>query len=184
MTAPEAATDGGYTVFKAISVRDLPYPQGLGKGDYPELEDDMKSLLGARHTNQDVNAAAFWTPEYQRLIDKHLPSEFDSNGSIVENARRALEFAQVNPLLGQRIYGETDAVHRYWTGLPESVDELPRPIHRWIHWPPRISIYANGIRDYADGRHRTSYLRSKIQPQNPDFEVLVRCDHVTHNYSG
>ncbi len=178
---PADALTGEFSVYTTIPIHELPYPHGLGKHDYPELERAMERLLGPRlHENQRANEAAFWTTDYQGLIEKYLKPRFDRDGDIVDIARRATNIARENPLLGQRIYGRPDPSQRYWEQLPDIGEEQPRYVKTWVDWPPDFTLYKDGIRRYADGRHRTSYLRSRIQQQDPDFEVLVRIDHASH----
>lgn len=173
---------GDYTLYTTIAIRDAPYPHGLGKLDHEELEFAMKRLLGARWQNQAANAAAFWTAPYQELIEKYLKPYFDRDGDIVDYAKQAVAVGLRNPLLGQRLYDdiESDPCSRYWDSSAHRSTELPRVLRSLVVWPLHFTQYSDGNTSYSNGRHRMSYLRSRIQLQEPEFKVLVRIDYVDH----
>lgn len=178
--SPDVRSSGDYALYTTIPIRDAPYPHGLGKLDHEELEFAMRRLLGARWQNQAANEAAFWTAPYQGLIEKYLKPYFESDGDIVDFASQATAMARGNPLLGQRLYhdADTDPRSRYWDASPHRETELPRVVRSWVAWPLHFTQYSDGNTSYADGRHRMSYLRYRIQLQEPEFEVLVRIDYV------
>ncbi|OBG02453.1 hypothetical protein A5769_12275 [Mycobacterium intracellulare] len=162
--------------FTTIAVGDLPYPQGLGKGDHPELEFGMRRLLGHRWEDPAANERLFWTPRYQDLIRSHLKPYFDRRGDIVEVATRAVNGAHASHAFNRDITGTyAEAFTQYRCGIP-SLDELIAAhgpvIAWWILDPPRL--FWNGrAMWFHDGRHRLSYLRSLMQPSDPGFPVLV-----------
>lgn len=166
------------TRYTTIAARDLPFPAGLGKSEYPTLERAMKRLLGTRHDDTATNAAMFWTPQYQALIRKHLKPHFDHAGDIVAIARAAATEARASALFDHVIPGDGYAAYeRYIVGLPAHPADQPngtaREIARWIHNPP--SLYSpDGTTFLVDnGRHRLSLLRSEVERTDPNFQVLV-----------
>lgn len=169
---------GGYTTYTTMPIREVPYPHGLGKIGHDELQAGMERLLGVEWMDQAANEEAFWTPRYQRLLEKYLAPEFDPAGDIVGIARQATAHAHCNPVLHQRLTGASEAQDRYWAGLPTFGNDVPRKVVSWCDFPPEITRYADGSSRYGNGRHRLSYLRFRIQPTDPEFEVLVRIDHV------
>ncbi|WP_102145878.1 hypothetical protein [Mycobacterium hubeiense] len=174
---------GGFTLYTTIPISQAPYPHGLGKIGHEELETDMKQLLGIHHGNQTANEQAFWTPRYQRLLNHHLKPFFDPAGDIVEIARQATAHAHSNPVLNQRLPSTPDAQIRYRAQMPTLGPEVPQEVVRWRDHPPEITRYADGVTRYGNGRHRLSYLRSRIQPIDPNFQVLVKLDHIEHQWS-
>lgn len=82
------------TRYTTIAIKDVPYPNGLGKTEYEALYDGMVRLLGSKHYDQDTNADMFWTPQYQRLIATRLEPYFGRRGSIIANASKAAEMAR------------------------------------------------------------------------------------------
>lgn len=166
------------TQYTTIPISDLPYPHGLGKTEYEDLEDGMRRMLGTKHDDQDANAAIFWTSQYQQLLRDHLKPHFDTNGDIVTIAQAAAESARASIAFDQTIPADGYAAYtRYIVGLPAWSDNHPnthtREAARWTHHPP--TLYTNGDAFLIDdGRHRLSLLRSLIQPAAPDFPVFVR----------
>ncbi|MFA5605913.1 MAG: hypothetical protein WDA07_01805 [Leucobacter sp.] len=163
--------------FTLVPVRDLPFPHGLGKGEYPGLEKAMKALLGDDWSVPSANQAAFWTPAYQQAITTHLRPIFDTRGDIVEIAREAASIASTSPLLDQ-VLPRSDGWQRYAATLPDRQDFSTPTLASWTLWPPRLElnrphdpVTAAGL---GDGRHRLSLLRSLIEPQGPEFPVLVQ----------
>jgi len=169
------------TRYTTLAVSDLPYPHGLGKSEYEELEDDMRRLLGGKHDDPDENAKMFWTPQYQALIRTHLKPHFDRYGDVIEVAhaavaagRTSVVFDQALPVVGSAAYWE------YRVGIPAWSDNHPnsfaREVARWTHHPPELHSDGAGL-VFDDGRHRISLLRSMIEQSDPDFPVLVRITH-------
>ncbi|BEL42017.1 hypothetical protein Isolate57625_53720 (plasmid) [Mycobacteroides abscessus subsp. abscessus] len=179
---------GDYALYTTIPIRDAPYPHGLGKLDHEKLEFSMRRLLGARWQDQAANEAAFWTAPYQELLEKYLKPFFDREGDIVDAARQATEVGRRNLLLGQRLFHDVDPDprSRYWDAWPDAdaTGELARVVRSLVVWPLQFTKYSDGNTSYANGRHRMSYLRSRIQRQDPEFEVLVRIDYVDHPKHG
>lgn len=168
-----------YWQYTLMPISEVPHPQGLGKVGHEELRTGMKQLLGARHESPDAHEAAFWTPKYQRLIEKHLKPTFDQGGDIVDIAQQVASIAEHNPVIGQRLSGlRPDAENRYWAGLPPLDDGLSQYVKSWIDYPPEITLYANGKHLYDGGRHRIAYLRYRVQRVNPDFRVLVNLNKL------
>ncbi|OCB23517.1 hypothetical protein BRW65_22685 [Mycobacterium paraffinicum] len=162
--------------FTTIAVGDLPYPEGLGKAEYPELEFGMKRLLGHRWDDPVANERSFWTPTYQNLIHTHLKPHFDRHGDIVEIATQAVNGAHASHALNRDITGTyAEAFTEYRCGIP-SLDDLQAAhgpvIAWWILDPPRIFCDGRAMW-FVDGRHRLSYLRSLLQPSDPGFPILV-----------
>lgn len=162
--------------FTTVTVADLPYPEGLGKAEYPELEFGMKRLLGRRWDDRVANERLFWTPDYQNLIHTHLKPHFDRHGDIVEIAARAVNGAHASHAFNRDITGtDAEARTQYRCGIP-SLDDLTAAHGRLIAWwildPPRL-FWDGRTMWIVDGRHRFSCLRSLIQPSDPSFPVLV-----------
>lgn len=180
-TVPEPASQPLYDYYQytLMPISEVPHPQGLGKVGHDELRTGMTRLLGARHESPDAHKYAFWTPEYQRLIEKYLKPFFDQGGDIVDIAQRAASIAARNPVIGQRLDAERDDTQdRYWAGLPPIDDGLSQYVKSWINFPPEITLYANGKHLYDGGRHRIAYLRYRVQRENPDFKVLVNLNKI------
>jgi hypothetical protein len=171
----------GKSRFTAIAVRDLPYPEGLGKSEYGELETAMKALLGRSYQDQAANERLFWTPPYQDIIRQHLKEIFDPHGDIAEVAARAAAVASMSAVFDQLLEDSDDASprSRYLAGIP-GYDELRTEhgylVFGWIAFPPRI-FRQGPERGINNGRHRLSYLRSVVEPVDPNFQVLVELDH-------
>lgn len=173
------STEGDtFTVYTTIPICEAPFPHGLGKLGHDELEAAMKRLLGAHHRCQAAHAQAFWTPEYQALIELYLAPFFDPSGDIVTIVQHATAHARRNPALGQRWAEYGAAEDNYWAGRPDLSDQVPLEVRRWCDFPPEIIRYGDGSYRYGNGRHRLSYLRSKIEPIDPTFEVLIKLDQV------
>lgn len=163
--------------FTLVPLRDLPFPHGLGKGEYPSLAKAMKALLGDDWSVPSANQSAFWTPAYQQAITTHLRPIFDSHGDIVEIAREAAHIASTSPLL-DKVLPRSDGWQRYAATLPDREDFASPTLASWTRHPPRLElnhphhpVTAAGL---GDGRHRLSLLRSLIEPQEPEFPVLVQ----------
>lgn len=63
----------------------LPWPAGLGKGEYPELRDELKQLLGNRYHEPAAHERAFATcPAYRDCVDRRL-STTDWSQTLVAN---------------------------------------------------------------------------------------------------
>lgn len=171
--------------FTTIAVGALPYPEGLGKAEYPELEFGMKRLLGHRWDDPAANERFFWTPTYQNLIHTHLKPHFDRHGDIVEIATQAVNGAHASHAFNRGITGTYhEAFTEYRCGIP-SLDDLTAthgPVMAWwIFDPPRL-FWDGRAMWFVDGRHRLSCLRSLLQPSDPGFPVLVELSRsATHS---
>lgn len=167
---------GPSSEYTTIAVRDLPYPDGLGKGDYEDLEREMRRLLGKRHSDSAVHQRSFWAPQYQRLIATYLEPMFARSGQIADVAAAAAQIARGSDVFGQEIPRGVDAYGLYAAKLPAWDSPAPtlfeREVRWWVRDPPRLVDNRTELL-IDDGRHRLSLLRSKIEPLNPDFEVLV-----------
>lgn len=159
---------------------DLPYPEGLGKAEYRELEFGMKRVLGDRWGDPVANERLFWTPAYQNLIATHLKPHFDRHGDIIEIATMAVNGAHASHAFDRDITGTyAEAFAQYRCGIPQ-LDALIAAhgpiIAWWIYDPPRL--YWDGCAMwFVDGRHRLSCLRSLMQPSDPGFPVFVELSH-------
>lgn len=166
--------------FTTIAVRDLPYPEGLGKAEYRELEVGMKRLLVHRWDHPVANERFFWTPAYQNLIDTHLKPHFDRHGDIIEIAALAVDVARASHAFNRDIIGTyAEAFAQYRCGIPSLNDLIAAqgPITAWwIFDPPRLYWDGNAM-SFVNGRHRLSYLRSLMQPSDPGFPVFVELSH-------
>jgi hypothetical protein len=163
--------------YTTMAVADLPYPSGLGKGDYEDLEREMRLLLGSDYARPAANERLFWTPEYQGLITAHLAPKFARSVEIVEVAQAAAEVARSSDVFGRAIPGgSTDTFGLYTAKLPARVDypstRFEQEVQAWTRHPPRLFDDGTSL-EIDDGRHRLSLLRSKIQHDNPGFGVLV-----------
>lgn len=166
------------TRYTALAVKNLPYPHGLGKGDYKALERDMKKLLGERYGDPAANEHVFWTPDYQRLLNEHIGSAFESVCDITRAASRALEHAQAGAAFDVPMAEEGGAAYdRYTADLPAAPHQYRGGIEgeadRWMRNPPSLACDTAGRLTILDGRHRLSYLRSRVEPNDPDFPVLI-----------
>lgn len=165
--------------YTAIPVAAIPYPEGLGKNDHKALEQEMERLLGPRqYRDADSNEKLFWTDRYQQLIADHLAPVFDPTGPIVDIATAALELARTSPGFDREIPGE-DFYGAHGAHLPKSSDaddRLTQRVRSWASFPPELWPDRDrpGRWCIGDGRHRLSYLRHRIQQQDPQFPVLVR----------
>ncbi len=165
--------------YTSLPVEAIPYPEGLGKNEYKDLEEAVERLVGRRqYRDADSNAQLFWTDHYQRLVAEHLAPVFDPDGSIVDIAAAALELARTSPGYDRVIPGE-DYYGAHGAHLPTSTDTVDRftmRVRSWASFPP--ALYPDREHpsrwSIGDGRHRLSYLRSRIQPIDPQFPVLVR----------
>lgn len=170
-TAPPTAT------YTAMPVQDLPYPAGLGKmADYPGLELEMRRYLGEHWRNVEVNESAFWSARYQRIITEHLGEEhFAPQGDIVEIAKAALRWARTSRYFDTTVEGHPVVAERLFKhGLAIAPDGAEATVVRhWMTWTPRLVAESDGSHTIVEGRHRLSYLRSRIQPIEPTFPVLV-----------
>jgi len=160
-----------YTV---IEVSKLPYPAGLGKLEYRRLEHRMRKLLGAEFGDPAANERMFWTPQYQHVIATYLEPEF-AGVDIVSVARAAAEAAQASDVYGQVISHEK-AYERYSANLPPRGQYNTQQAANWTLSPPRLEYDGPNL-IIGDGRHRLSLLRSIVEPQQPDFPVLVQLFH-------
>lgn len=162
--------------YTTMEVKDLPYPEGLGKSEYRDLELAMRRLLGDSWDDQATNERLFWTPAYQNLINTLLKPRFDRFGDIVTIAAQAATVALSSSAFDTDITGtSTEAQARYRAGLPPALDLTDRygPIVTWwIIDPPRIH-WEGPTLGVSDGRHRFSLLRSIVEPRDPTFPVLV-----------
>ncbi|MBP1054458.1 hypothetical protein J6397_30400 [Rhodococcus qingshengii] len=165
-----------YTKYASLRVEDLPYPDGLGKEEHKGIQAAVKNLLGADALDPEVHEAHFWTGPYQAAVAEHLAPIFAEDGDIVDIARRGLEIAEANPAFGVAIPGGgLEHIEIFAANLP------PKPVsnksegqqYAWAGEPPLL-FSEDGHLTILDGRHRLSYLRSKVQKSDPDFPVLVR----------
>lgn len=166
--------------FTTIAVGGLPYPEGLGKAEHPELEFGMKRLLRHRWDDPVANERSFWTPTYQTLIDTHLKPYFDRRGDIIEIAALAVNGARASHAFDRDISGTyAEAFTQYRCGIPPLDDLIAAhgPIVAWwIFDPPRL-FWDGYAMWFLDGRHRLSYLRSLMQQGAPGFPVFVVLSH-------
>lgn len=159
--------------YTTVPVSRVPYPAGLGKHEYPDLESGMRALLGRDYGDPSVAERKFWTPEYQELIRLHLAPEFDPLGDIIDIAAQAASAAQASNVFDVPMpdAGSVGPDQRYWAGLPELLGG--HVVREWARRPPQI--YDRGTAWLiGDGRHRLSYLRARIEPIDPGFPVLVQ----------
>ena len=167
------------TRYTAIPVSDLPYPPGLGKIEYDSLERNMRQLMKRHYSDASAHAKVFWFAEYQALLSTHLAPAFDEIGPIEEIAREALARAQTSPAFDRDLPGEgvvADDVYRAPFGPKPPYPELTATqaaVEEWLRYPPRLYYRSNGDLIIGDGRHRLSYLRSRVQVADPTFPVLV-----------
>lgn len=159
--------------YTTIPVSELPYPEGLGKHPYRTLGIYMKALLGDGYDNSAVHKREFWTPRYQELIRDHLAPYLDRHGDVVEIAAQALATARVSNVFDVPMpaCGPDWPCQRYYGGLPPRPDPAGT-VDIWTRHPPRLECDGTSV-SIGDGRHRLSYLRSRIEPIDPDFPVLV-----------
>ncbi|MET3959896.1 hypothetical protein ABIE52_006831 [Rhodococcus sp. OAS809] len=166
-----------YTKYASLRVEDLPYPEGLGKEEHKGLQAAVKNLLGAGASDSEVHEAHFWTRPYQAVVAEHLTPFFAKDGDIVDIARRGLEIADGNPAFGVAIPEGENHIGRFAANLPPqpsySSSKSKWQQHEWARRPPKL-FSTDGHLTIQDGRHRLSYLRSKVQKSDPDFPVLVR----------
>ena len=166
------------TTFTALAADSLPYPHGLGKSGPPQLERlerGMRQLLRTQFNDVATNREQFWHPEYQHLIQQHLSDYFNRNGNIVDIATAALKWAQTSPYFGAPLEGTGLAERKFIESLgPEPVGETADTVRKWTLGAPEVVANADGSYACGDGRHRMSYLRACVQPDRPDFPVLVR----------
>lgn len=170
--------------YTTIAVRDLPYPEGLGKSEYRDLELGMNRLLGTRWKDPATNARLFWTPPYQNLISEHLKPRFDRSGDIVTIAKQAATAARSSQWFDSNIIAGigSEARAKYRGGLPDNLLDTHGFIATlWITHPPRIHWDGKTL-SINDGRHRFSYLRSIVQPRHPDFPVLVEIESTVGSF--
>lgn len=158
--------------FTAVAVRDLPYPPGLGKMKHGAMDEAMKVVLSGAWSDIDANRRLFWTPAYQGVIRKFLDPAFD-NAAIEDVARRALELAKTSPLFGTPQDEGQFAQSLPPRPQPSCEDHLEYLAAEWL-WSPPMLFCGQGDRTIDDGRHRLSYLRSRVEPLDPMFPVLVR----------
>lgn len=162
--------------YTMIAVRDLPYPKGLGKAEYPELESSMKRLLSQRWNDQAANERMFWTPTYQDLIRTHLEPKFARCGDIVSIATLAAANARTSQAFDRDITGTYQDAHvEYRRGIAPLDDLMAAhgPITAWWIIDPPSLYWDEQTWRIANGRHRLSYLRSIVQPREPEFPVFV-----------
>ncbi|WP_156150400.1 hypothetical protein [Gordonia sihwensis] len=152
-----------------IEVQNLPYPQGLGKDEYPSLKSRMQHLLGNTWSNQDVNKNAFWTLEYQTILHEELSAGFDRAGRIEDIVRDATELAQTVAGFAQGAASVDESVFN--SAVPAKTSNA---YELWLRDTPILGTGSDGTTFFVDGRHRTSYLRSFVQQRDPSFPVLVR----------
>lgn len=166
------------TTFTALAADSLPYPHGLGKSGPPQLERlerGMRQLLRAQFNDVATNREWFWQPEYQCLIQQYLSDYFNAKGDIVDIATAALQWAQTSRHFGAPLEGAGLAERKFIESLgPEPVGETAHIVREWTLSPPEVVVNADGSYACGDGRHRMSYLRACVQPDSPDFPVLVR----------
>jgi len=162
------------TRYTTIAIKDVPYPNGLGKTEYEALYDGMVRLLGSKHYDQDTNADMFWTPQYQRLIATRLEPYFGRRGSIIANASKAAEMARGISIFDRELAMDSVAAEGFYRAeISTRRNDYPTTHARdWTVSPPRICF--DGARYLIDdGRHRLSLLRTLLQQSDPNFQVLV-----------
>lgn len=171
--------------YKAIPINELPYPHGLGKGEYPKLGQRMKRLLGEdKWMDPCKNQKNFWTDEYQAAIREFLAPEFDAKGDIRVIAAEALDQAQKHQLFDTPLRNDAgvDPEGQYIAilqGQQQNLHGEQQEVQDWVFFPPRVEIDGSGELAIGDGRHRLSYLRSLVEKEEPDFPVFVRyCDYT------
>ncbi len=145
-------------------LRALPWPHGLGKSEYPELEWRMKRHLGAGHADRRVHEHALSGDPLYRMIAHEELGKLSWAGDLLEAVEEATRIASSSPLLG-RALADVDGWRSWaWTFR----DAVSFPVYSWLSAPPRI---ISGTCEIGDGRHRLTYLRLH---RDPDHPVLVQ----------
>lgn len=153
-----------FTSFEIRRLGDLPWPHGLGKLEYKQLERRMERMMGASYADTEANRRAFASnPEYRKAVDEELANEAWATG-LIDDINRSTELARTAPLFGHRLEDTADWFDWVRDVSPPSRDRL------WWLWSPA----AVGETSIDDGRHRLTFLRLN---QSPDYELLVEVRH-------
>lgn len=162
--------------YEVRTLASLPWPHGLGKGEFSKLRDAMEGLLEAEYGDPAADERAFATNDRYREIAVHWLSKADWSGTVVEVVTGATRLAAGVNILGhwveedrwrdraKAICDANGVAHGdYWNGGPyASGDYLISP---------GISVSERGM---ADGRHRLTYLRLMERAGLGPSEILVK----------
>ncbi len=142
----------------------LPWPHGLGKSEYPDLERRMKRHLGAGYADRGVHERALLCDPLYRVIAEEELGKLSWAADLLAAADAATEIASCSTLVGRSLTGVD--VWQSWTWPLR--ERLGFPVYSWLSSPPRILPLQ---REIGDGRHRLTYLRLHRGPQH---RVLVQ----------
>ena len=142
----------------------LPWPHGLGKAEYPDLEWRMKRHLGARYADRGVHERALVCDPLYRMIAEEELGKLSWAADVLTAADAATEIALSSTLLGRSLTGVDE--WQSWTWPLR--ERLGFPVYSWLSSPPRILPLQQEI---GDGRHRLTFLRLHRGPQH---RVLVQ----------
>jgi hypothetical protein len=138
----------------------LPWPDCLGKSEYPKLELELKELLGEDYWDRGANKRALRTnPRYRAIILANLGKRW---ADLPESVHRATDLARKAPLLGRPLLDESPWLQ--WARQQHDTEGLF--VLDWLSYPAFICEDEIG-----DGRHRLTYLRFH---HGPEYELLVR----------
>ena len=156
--------DGMPVRYQIRPLGDLPWPHGLGKAEYPELEWRMKRHLGNGYGSRAVHERALHCDPLYRMIAQDELSKLSWAADLLSAVDDVIAIASGSPLRGRTLEDVDD-----WRSWCWPVQEsLSFSVYSWLSAPPRIlpSKYEIG-----DGRHRLTYLRLH---RGADHPVLVQ----------
>jgi hypothetical protein len=149
--------------FEIRALGSLPWPNGLGKHEYPVLEHAMKRLLANEYADPAAHEEAFHTnPAYREIAMAEL-TKASWSSEVIGGALRATELARHSPLLRQPLQYEDP-----WLAWARAHHSAGYPTYTWLAHPPTVyPIY----RRLGGGRHRLTYLRLHLPSEHP---ILVK----------
>lgn len=142
----------------------LPWPHGLGKSEYPELEWRMKRHMGSGYADRAAHEHAYHCDPIYRMIVQDELGKLSWAADLLEAVDIATAIAEHSPLRGRTL----DDVDEWQTWAWPQRETLSFSIYSWLSSPPRTLPLR---REIGDGRHRLTYLRLH---RGSDHPVLVR----------
>lgn len=163
--------------YEVRTLASLPWPAGLGKGDYPGLRRAMRDRFKAECDNPAVHERAFATDARYRAVVDHWLSKASWSPSVVEVVSGATAFAHGVGCLGQAIqegdWIDSARTHCDDRGIAHGArwDGGPFVAGDYLLSPITVCDESKAI---DDGRHRLTYLRLREAEGSGPSEILVK----------